>query len=334
MSILMIEGFQVAASANDWNYKYPGISHSATVNAPGPSGGGSDYFVNFDGGGTNRLGMPCPNGANPSLVVGFAIYLSTVNATNTRPILRFKDALTNDQCGVYLNPSRQLCFYRGATLVATSSFQITQTAWIYLEVKVVFGSSGSYEVRAGGANVLSAAGVNTISTANSSADTVYFGAVDGVAGHSFRVDDIYVETSDFLGECRVPGIRPNAEGTYLELTPSTGTAHYSRVDDSGGADSETVYGATAGLRDTFNLEAITAGVTVAAVQVNMLARSDGARGGAMLVRTNGTDIEEAAIALSTTPSYRKKLYSANPVTAAAWTAAEVNTLEVGFKITS
>lgn len=331
MTVLMMEGFEVSLT-NDWTHKYPGASQSVNLNTSGP--GGSGYYAGFDSGGTNRFGMPCPNGANGTLVAGFALYLAGVHATNTRPLVRFRDAASTDQCGMWITPSRQLAFYRGATLVATSSFQLTLAAWIYVEVKVVFGASGSYEIRAGGANILSATGVNTVSTANSSADLVFFGATDSVAGHSFRVDDIYVDSSDFLGECRVPGIRPNADGTYLELTPNTGTAHYSRVDESGGADSENVYGTTAGLRDTFGLENITAGVTVAAVQVNALMRSDGTRGGAMLLRTNSTDVEGPPIALSTTPSFRKVLHAQNPVTASAWTAAEVNALEVGFKITS
>lgn len=331
MAVLMIEGFQTSWS-NDWGYRYPGVSQNVS-SGTGPLGG-ADTCAMFDAGGTQRFGMPCPNGANGTLVTGFAFYLTSVHATNTRPLLRFRDALNTDQCGVWVTPNRQLAFYRGVTLVATSTFQVTLAAWIYLEVKVVFGAAGSYEIRAGGANVLSASGVNTVSTANPSADTIYFGATDSVAGHGFRVDDIYVDTSDFLGECRVPGIRPNADGTYLELTPSTGTTHYQRVDEINGADSETVYGATAGLRDTFGLENITAGATVAAVQVNMLARSDGTRGGALLVRTNGADFEEPAITLSTTPAFRRKLLAANPATAAPWTAAEVNAIEVGFKITS
>lgn len=327
----MIEGFEVSLP-NDWAYKYPGVSQSVSLSTSGP--GGIGYYAGFDTGGTHRFGMPCPNGANGTLVTGFALYLASVHATNTRPLLRFRDALNTDQCGVWVTPNRQLAFYRGATLVATSTFQVTLAAWVYIEVKVTFGAAGSYEIRAGGANVLSASGVNTVSTANPSADTIYFGATDSVAGHGFRVDDIYVDTSDFLGECRVPGIRPNADGTYVELTPSTGTTHYQRVDETNGADGETVYGATAGLRDTFGLENITAGATVAAVQVNMLARSDGTRGGAMLVRTNGSDFEEPAIALSTTPAFRRKVMTSNPATAAPWTAAEVNALEVGFKIAS
>lgn len=330
----MIEGFD-GVGLSDWTAKYPGAPIGPswpTLSSPGPGGSGS--YVVFDSGGTGRFGMPCPNGANGLLVVGFALNMVAAHATNTRPILRFRDALTADQCGVHLTPARQLAFYRGATLVATSTFQLTLSAWVYVEVKVVFGASGGYEIRVGGSTVLSGTGVNTISTANASADLVFFGNVDGASGPTIYLDDIYVDNAVFMGECRVSAIRPNADGTYLELTPSTGTAHFSRVDEINGADGESVYGASAGLRDTFGLTDITAGATVAAVQVQARMRSDGTRGGTTLLRTNGTDVESSPVALSTTATFQKTMYQQNPVTSTDWTAAEVNALEVGFKITS
>jgi hypothetical protein len=82
--------------------------------------------------------------------------------------------------------------------------------------------------------------------------TLYSGAVSSAGqierfwcernrGHTYYLDDLYILNSlgsvdnDFLGPVRMEALAANADGSRSQLTPSTGTAHYSLIND--GSDS-------------------------------------------------------------------------------------------------
>jgi hypothetical protein len=97
-------------------------------------------------------------------------------------------------------------------------------------------------------------------------------------------------------------------------------------------DTTYVSDSTPGDIDSYTVTDIDGGATVYAVQTNMWARKDDAatRQIAPVIRQASTDYVGTTVTLGTTYQYYSQLYDKDP-TAAAWTAANVNSDEFGVK---
>ena len=127
------------------------------------------------------------------------------------------------------------------TLVAAPVAAFNSGVWQYLELKaVVAGGSGSVTFRANGvidANV-NAVTANLGSTAVGQAQWIVTLNQSG-AFYTSTVDDVYLLDSTgsaprntFLGDSRVETLYPVADGAHTDWTPDTGTAHWSRVNQT------------------------------------------------------------------------------------------------------
>lgn len=329
MTVLFMEGFDGLSSTADLARKWRG----ATVGISGTNGLRSGYHASIGSGSVSIL--DCAIGsAKGTLCVGFALRVESSDTVD-RPLVRFRDGATTDQCGVWVTPDRRLAFYRGATQVATSAPVVTLNTWGYFEFKVVFGDSGSYLVKYAGVDVLSATGVDTTATANPTADTVYFG-LNANTYFTWRFDDMYVDDADLLGEVRIDTIKPTSDGAYQEWTPSTAGAHWSLVDEvSPLSQSDQVSAASVGLRDTYGLSDVSVlALPVAAVQVSATMASDGTRSGGVMIRSGSVDAASAGVSLSPTWKMPISTWTVDPATGAAFTEAGVNALEAGVLVTA
>ena len=274
--------------------------------------------------------------AYTTLVVGCGIMLSPMPGTAIAPI-RFRNNGAG-QCCLTINANGSIGFVRGlfagGTTVETSAIGLIQAnRWYHIEVKVVFhDSTGTYEVRLNGTDVLSGTGVDTEGDATDGADQIYFGV--GENSITVSLDDIFV-AEDWQGDCRVDTLMPTGAGTATQWTPNTG-ANYAAVDDSGDSDDDTTYVAdsTAGHIDTYafgDLEAT--GGTIKAVAVNVACRKDDA--GARTVKgvvDSGATVDSHATAQSVLDAYSvlQFIWETDPDTSAeAFTEATVNGAEFG-----
>lgn len=329
MAVLFMEGFDGVATASDLARKWRG----ATVGISTTDGLRSGQHASITSGSVSYL--DCAVGsAKGTLCVGLALRLENSDTVD-RPLVRFRDGPTSDQCGVWVTADRRLAFYRGAAQVVVTAPIVTLNTWAYLEFKAVFGASGSYTVKYAGNTVLSATGVNTISTANPTADTVYFGSPSN-SYYTWKFDDVYADDAELLGEVRVDTLRPTSDGTYQEWTPSTAGAHWSLVDEvSALSQSDQVTGASVGLRDTYGLSDLTVlALPVAAVQVSATMSSDGTRSGGVMVRSGSTDSAATGTPLSPTWKMPIGIWTTDPATGVAFTEAGVNALEAGVTVTA
>jgi len=132
-----------------------------------------------------------------------------------------------------------------STLIASSN-PFFADVWYYWEFKITIDPSiGSYELRQNGTAFFSGSGVNTAYTGVAGADSIGF-FLDSyskwtTAGISIcYLDDIYVltdegtgEGNDFLGDCQVQRIIPDADDpVYTEWQLSEGSVHNSLVNET------------------------------------------------------------------------------------------------------
>lgn len=235
---------------------------------------------------------------------------------------------------------------------ATSTVAITVDSWNYIEFSaVIHDSTGSYEVRLNGVNVLSASGLDTRNAGSGVCDAV---RIVGAAGFVASLDantaayikDVYVTDGDgsvntgFLGDCRVECLYPTGNGNSSQLNGSDGntTDNYLLVDDATDMDDDTTYveGSTNGDKDTYGMGNLAASpASIAGVQLSVTATKtdSGSKSVTPVTRSGGTDYDGSSTALSF-GSYLsvRQIRETDPNTSVAWTESGVNAVEVGAKV--
>lgn len=342
MSLIFIDGFDHYATA-DFAKKYNDIGTNAVGSSVGRRSGGAANLP-YNGGHVRRTVTQ-----NASFVIGFAI--NPNGYPNTNMILAsVRDASTN-QCELRMNSDGTLSVTRnGTALTSGTSVSIVPTnSYSYIEWKVTIAdsiSAGSCKVRINGVDVITVAtGQDTKNTANAFANVVQLGP--GSAGTGPTVvyfDDFYIcdqsgsTNNDFLGDCRIDTIYPTSDGTFSQFTPSTGSTHYTLVDETTPNTSDYNDGATVGDRDSYgmgNLSALTS-QTVYGVQVNAAILKDdaGSKSAATFVRSSSTNGDGASSALGTSQVYLSQIFETDPNGSIAWTESSVNAMEAGVKVTA
>lgn len=254
------------------------------------------------------------------------------------------------QIVVSLLPSLQVRVRRGApagnasgAILGTSSSSIDLKGWQYLEVRVVFSSSGSVQIRQNGNQILSLSGVDTTESANNVCNG--FGLIGelSASGNVVGFDDIYINNAlgsapfnTFLGDIRVVELIPNAAGDSTDWTPNGG-ANWDRNDDQPwfDGDSTIVSSTTDGDKDLYNLtDPDSAATTVRAAKFMVTARKTdpGARSIEVLGKSGSTEFGSAAQDLTEVYVEYTHTELQNPDTSADWTIADLQSLQAGFKI--
>jgi hypothetical protein len=276
------------------------------------------------------------------ITAGAAYELPSSAETATGYFMYLGSSGTN-QCGLFLNADNTVSFRSGTTTLDTSTATLTDAAWNYIEMRVkIHATTGEYEVRLNGVNILSDTNVDTDPATASAANQIGIMGrpVSGTGiGRSIHTDDFYVgvETGfTFLGDVRVDTLVPTAEGNYSQFTPSTGTDNSALVDDATPDDDTTyVESSTVGHRDTYAMEDLShTPASIFGVQSSVYARKvdSGARELITTVRSGTTDYDSATNVLTTSYLYYTELHATDPDTAAAWTISGVNAVEVGQKV--
>lgn len=335
--LLFCDSFDHYATADvGLKWTVPGPQGGLTIGAFGRNSTNGMHCQNDNGG--PRKALPA---SVATLVAGVAFRPQQFGA-NTR-VISFIDGST-EQIELWFNALQKLEVRRGATLLATSTTVLSLATYYYLEFKAtIHPSAGAYEVRINNIAeaALTASGVNTRSSANSTADSVAVCVGQFTAqGTGWDFDDFYVcdtsgaQNNDFLGDIRVQYIAPTGAGATTQFTPSTG-ANWQNVDDAA-PDGDTTYNsdATPGDIDTYAMSNLvsTAG-SVKAVQTLISARKDdaGVRTIAPVVRHGGVDYPGTNVNIGNTYTFYREVMELNPGTGVAWTVADVNAAEFGVK---
>jgi hypothetical protein len=344
MALIFFTGFDTYATADitkefttvtGFSTSVPGIYETG-----GRRGGGALRAPNNESFGSSAL-ITLPSSVT-TFVCGFAFYANIFYTDKTFAL--FKDSGTK-QLELQMNSDGTIDVTRNGTVLGTSSASMSTFTYHYIEFKATINNStGSYELRLDGVNILSASGVDTQNTANASINSVTLGSPSenmGGVGYfdvDWRYDDFYVldttgsaPNNNFLGDVRIDSVYPTGDGNYTQYSLSTGSSHYQLVDEATPNTTDYVYNGTDGNKDSFamgNVAALTA-QTIYGVRVKAAALKDdaGTRTLKVGVRSGSTDSVSSAQALTTSQLYVSHILETDPNTSAAWTESGVNALE-------
>lgn len=282
--------------------------------------------------------------ATSSWVIGFA-YSVTALPSAVVTVATLLDSGTV-QCDLRLNPDGTLSVTRGGTAVTggASTVALAAGAYYYIEWKVTIAdaiAAGSCKVRVNAVETISvAAGQDLKSSANAYATQVRIGSSTS-ATITADYDDLYIcdqsgaTNNDFLGDCRIDTQFPNADGATNNFVTSSGTTHYTLVDEATPNTTDYVDSATVGDRDLYEFSNLTplSASTVYGVQVSTAANKDdaGSRSVAVTARSGGVNVDGTTQALSTSQLYLSSIFETDS-TSAQWTQSSVDAAQFGIKV--
>ncbi len=342
MALIFMDGFDHYATA-DLTGKWTSLNNAPTI-AAGVGRRGTQA-LSFGASSTLGCAKTMPT-SGATWTMGFAIFLRT-GTVGQGALCQFTDAGA-DQIGLYLNTDLTVQMRKNTTTLDSSSVAtLTAGVWQYLELKVVINNTtGTYEVRLNGVNILSGTGKNTRSTANNSANGIKLGCLtNGLSGMivttGWYVDDLYVcdgsggSNTTFLGDSRIDTLLPSGAGNTTQFTASAGS-NYDCVNEAlENGDTDYVQSSTATNKDTYAYSDLSHTPTsVFGVQINLWAKKDdsGARTVCAVTRSGGSDTDGATQAPNTSYSDLLEMLNQDPNGPAAWTKTSVNAAEFGIKV--
>lgn len=283
----------------------------------------------------------------------FALYKDESQITHSHSFLIFYDNLGGVQLTVYYNSATQAFdLYRGTqetgTLLATGSIVLRAAIWYMIEGRVLIDdATGAVTVKVNNTTGLAYAG-DTKATAVAGIRSIMFQGANSVLSSYgyFYIDDVAVNDAVGSDQATYPGmggvflLKPTADGATVTWDTSTGTTHYTLVDDIPANTTDWIQALDTGEIDLFEVEdAPTYVNTINLVEVlyqaavtesgyNLL--TDVLRYGTV----NYTDGTSTVVGL--VPGY--VLYKGSPYYkrpddgTSVWGTAEVNALQAGVEI--
>jgi len=274
--------------------------------------------------------------ANAEYLVGFA--WRPANASSAQDLLRFFEGATEHGRFTY-NGNGTFTISRGGNIPATSSAQgVATNGWYFIEVYYkCHDTTGAWEVRFNGVSIIGPTG--SLDTRNGGTGVIDAISLRSNVGTRQDFDDVYLASggSAFYGDCRVLTKFPTADGTNVDLTPSTGGTHFDDVDDATpNSDTDYVSSGVSGLRDSFTFPALGLTGTVIGVQPSFVAEKTdaGVRSAGTVIRRGGVNYDGNSQTLGAVYGGFAQVYETDPNTSAAWTVANVNAAEFGVKVTA
>lgn len=342
MSLLFVESFDHFVTADLYKkWTSPGygggVIGGAIVAGEGRCGSQALFFDVLDGAtkGVTVTGTPSIGFA------GFAYHAVSAFAAN--PIF----SVTNGSAMQWtlsreLSGALSVTNFGGSVQVSSAADAVRTGGWYYIEVGWTQSTAaGAITVKVNGVVVATATSIRTTSIFYPATtwDAITLSNTNNASGY---FDDVYVcddggasPWNTFLGDVRVEYLRPTANGANTAWTVVGGGTQANAVDKNTASNLTTpsVTSAVTGNRITngYADPSVPSGPCFG-VQVSALAVKDAAGLATLgaVVRHSGSEAVATAQGVSqTTSSYKVTTLQVNPVTAAAWTLAQVAAAEFG-----
>lgn len=353
-----LDGFDHYATA-DVRAKWSDVFNSPSIDSAVFRNSGSSLKISSSG--LTGVVKQFPQARN--ICIGFGLYLSGTG---------WGAAANNDAAGVmglgnilgwpiagqlglaYLNDSKLHVIrgdFQGVSFVSTGMVDlgactttITTNTWYYVELRMfIDDSAGQAELRINGVSEVNLTGVDTKhQTSIDYASVLGLGGGSSTQSTSKYFDDLYIRTSSsstaetggFLGDIKIKPYYPNGDGTYTAMTCSTGSTHYTLVDESPANTTDYVSSSTALTKDSYNFQDVSETGSIKAVQVSAYVyKADaGFRGAEVFAKSGATEVFGTSLPLSTTQKYVMKMFEQDPNTSADWSQANLNAAEFGVRI--
>ena len=283
------------------------------------------FFASIDAGRTVRAFSTLFN------VVGIvpAGGITTIGAFRTSPILGVGSQQMGigdpgSQCAALFFNSDGTCYVQDSTYTVkgtSTKVAIESGVGHFIELSI---SGAGIVVRVDGENILTASGDTT-----GDKTKFFIGGTGG--GNSTYYEDLYVADGP-LDDVIVEAIYPNGVGNYSQWTPLAG-ANYTNVDEEIASGSDYNGSSTLSQIDTFAFEDVTFSGVIRGIQLVIYA-SYGLTGSSIkgICRIAGVDylhpdtdggLNEAV--------FHRFIWTNSPATGVAWTQAELNAAEFGYR---
>lgn len=340
MALLFMDGFDHYATA-DFTKKWTSINASPQIlPTSGRRGGGAARIDVYN---TNLVFKTFPFTSN-TWILGFAF--NSGGGFGSASLAGILDGSTY-QCELRTNSDGTMSVTRNGTALTggTSTRAMNAGTWNYIEWKVTIADSiaaNSCVVRVNGEDWLSvAAGQDLKNSANAFANRIVIGGSGPISMTNLLFDDLYVcdqtgpaPYNNFLGDVRIDTLLPNGDGTYQAWSPSTGTTHYTCVDENPINTTDSVQTAGVGNRDSYtfqDLPALTGNVLAVQTNIAAIKNDAGSRSVKTLVKSGATVSTGTAQALNNSYLYYNDMFVNDPNTGTAWTQAAINAAEFGVE---
>ena len=248
---------------------------------------------------------------------------------------------TNRQIGYTISDDGTIRVWRGATNLLWQSVpgRVVNAAWVYIGFSaIIHPSAGSWSLTLNGEPVIEQTNVNTQGIAGTNNfKVVTFGKSSGFYSGTYDVDDIYFDDEYIsqVPERRIETLYPSADGSPLDLVPSTGTSQFAMIDETLVSATDFLTGSVVGEVSEFELTNLGNVPTVIdGVQASGFAwKTDAAtRAFNYGVRSNGVDALGPDIYLGQTMQQGFNNVLLNPDGSVAWTPAAVNAARLRARI--
>lgn len=343
MALLWVEGFEGIASVfsseltTQLQLKYATGTYNNLALQTGRFGTGKALSMGSSAGSGELQAEITPG---DTFFAGYAFKFGELPALSPRVFLSFYDG-ANRQIGLWVDIAGFLFVGRGPTPTSLERYEtpITRNRWYFVEIKVVIGNSGSYEVRLDGVTIMSATGVDTdnMNTGQATRFAIGFPRVD-TAGKQIHVDDVYCcddtgsVNNTFLGDIKISGIFPVSDNT-VQLTPLSGVVNYAMVNEIQ-VDNNTTYvsSATNGHQDLYNYGDVSGFTDVKGLQINTVALQSASENLKTVIKSGATVSSDVAQALSASYLNKVRISEEDPNAVAPWTETTVNALVAGVEV--
>jgi len=277
----------------------------------------------------------------------FHVFTGTALPGVSALICQFIDAATS-QVELRIDNLGQLFFTRNNTSIGSvGTTRLALNQWYFIEVKATINATtGEASCKVNGTAYLTQTGLNTQASANAFFNKL--GVTANFSGNQTQAIDSYHffdttagsgnDPSTFFGEHIIDMQLATSDGSNLQWTPNSGTAHFSRVNEANeDGDTSFVSASGANFIDSYNFASLaeTTG-TIAMVAVNTIDRIDDVGPHTMdhYVLSSGSVSLSAGISPSASYTNHQSFFPLNPNTSAAWTVVNRNTAEFGYKFIS
>ncbi len=248
-----------------------------------------------------------------------------------------------------LDSLQRVCAWRGTqtsgTLLAVGR-AIPLNAETYVEAKVkVSDTVGTVEVRLNGSPTAEFALTSQDTCTGITPLITHFSLghytptlADAISSiySSYHQDFYLCDTTgaaqnDFLGEIRGDIMAVDGPGANQDFTPSTGTDHEALIDEVPPSATDYLESSVTGDVDTHTVTALTGIDNIIALQINnwMFKSDAGYAAGRSVLISGATTANGDTLAAPLDPIYQLDAWTQDPNTAAAWTLANINAIEVG-----
>lgn len=292
-----------------------------------------------------------PDETGKTYVVGCSVHVPDTTETDINIIAPYGNTTgsPDDSFSVLVRDNTDLVAFGGGTVNSTVADVFTPGQWHYVEAKFTIANSptGFVTVEVDGVEVMD---LQSVDTADFFANTVLiqFGGANisgsiltDVDEDYFAVDDCYIlkteggTPDDFLGpRTRIKSLPPNGDNVKQWDTTSSGTVHYTLIDENGADAADYVETTTNTDRDEFDLtNMVETGGTFHAIKIEAEALdiSDTNNNLDVEVESGGSRSQTQSAVTSASATVYEHYAVVDPQGGGAWTVSRIDAMRAGIE---